>query len=286
MADGKPASFVRCDKNPSGNCRLTWNTIYEKAGNHVLQASLTNYGQAANSTLGPPLLYNLHNDHPLYPFPLRPGTTNWNNAPVGDRLASVIISTNWQRTATSWQLYCSVIASPYFRVIWQPGYPIPDCYQASKHGSVPMLNTIEAQPDFGPNNLRYLSGVDINALESGGCDDDNPCELDYVLVCYMASLDSSLTTMDRPSLQRLFRLAVWEANRFISRGDSSSAAGLVNVMYAIYNKPESFRGALPGVTLPALNSRKTAALAQLGIPPEVIPAVKSAQTALGLTSRP
>jgi len=149
-----------------------------------------------------------------------------------------------------------------------------------------MLSTIEAQADFGANNLRYMSGVDINVLESGDCDDDNPCDLDYVIVCYMASLDASQKTMDKPSLQRLFRLAAWDANRFILRSDSSSAAGLLNVMYAIYNKPESVRGALPGVTLPALTSREVAALAQLGIPPELMPAIKSVPTTLGLTSRP
>jgi hypothetical protein len=147
------------------------------------------------------------------------------------------------------------------------------------------LQIIEGKPDFGANIVRYLRGLNLNAVESSDCLDNHPCILDYQVVCYMASLDSSLNTIDRPTMQRLFRLAVWDASQFIASDDSSSAAGLVNLMYAIYNKPESLRGALPGVTLPVLTGDEKAALARLVLPPELIPVVQSVQTALSLTSR-
>ncbi len=286
MANGSTVSFIRADQDTTGNCQLTWNTIYGQSGYNLIQASITADGETNICGYGPLTIYNINVDAPPYQFPLIPGSAEWNNASVEDCLASVAIPQNWQETASSWQLYCSVVSSPYFRVIWQGGYPLADCYDASKHGCMKMLSVIEAQPDFGVNNLRYLSGVDINTLQSNDCADNNPCDLNYIVVCYMASLDSSLNTMDQASMQRMFRLAVWDANQLISTGDSSSAAPLVNLIYAIYNRPESTRGALPDITLSPLTSDELSALALLSLPPELVPILQSVQTTLDLTSRP
>jgi len=286
VANGIPSSFERCNQNTTnGSCQLTWNTIYQQAGLNLIQASITVNGQTNISGIGAVMVYNVNIDQPPYLFALIPGTANWSSASVQARLASVLIPQDWQNSAGSWQLFCSVVSSPYFRTIDVAGYPIGNCYIASKNGSMQTLQILENQPDFGANNLRYLSGLDLNAMLSSDCADKNPCMLDYDIVCYMASLNSSLTTLDQPSYQRLFQLAVWDSNYFISNGDNSLAAGAVNLMYAIYNQPESLRGVLP-VTLSPLTGDQIASLSSLTLPDELIPVVQSAQAALALTSRP
>jgi hypothetical protein len=104
----------------------------------------------------------------------------------------------------------------------------------------------------------------------------------YVVVCHMAGLDSALKTMDLSSRQRLFRLAVWDSDYFLSRSETMVSAAPIRLMYAIYDKPESFRGALPaGIRLPPWSAQRWAPQ-----PPELRPGVAAAKTALNLTQRP
>jgi hypothetical protein len=93
--------------------------------------------------------------------------------------------------------------------------------------------------------------------------------------------------MDQPSRQILFRLAVWDADYFNSRTDYQVSAAAVRLMYIIYNKPVSFRGAFPpGVVLPTLTADQSYLLEHGMLPQELISAVSSVKSALGLTTRP
>ena len=114
-----------------------------------------------------------------------------------------------------------------------------------------------------------------------------PCWLDYAVVCYMAGLGASLNTLDQASLQRLFGMAVWDADYFISNGDTMVATAPVRLMFAVYNLPETSRGPLPaGLTLPALTADQSSQLDQGDLPPELASSVSTAEVALGLTYRP
>jgi hypothetical protein len=225
-----------------------------------------------------------------YRYPLQPGTAAWKNATVAERLNSGQIPHSWRDHATSWQLFRSAIAHPYFRGICSGGN-MANCYRAAK-GTVSILGEIDTAPDFGTNVLRWLAGLDLVKMASTQCSEWNgPCWMDYRIVCYMASLNSALETIDLASRQKLFRLAVWDAEYFLSRDATTVASGPLEVVYAIFQKPESFRGALPGgVVLPPLPAGESGALDSDRPtwirPADLHSALAAAKVALGLTQRP
>src|SRR6185369_3366949 len=112
--------------------------------------------------------------------------------------------------------------------------------------------------------------------------------MDYENVCYMATLDSALQTINVASRQRLFRLAVWDADYFLSKGGMMIASGPIRIMYAIHQKPQSFRGPFPsGLVLPKLDAHP------LGLdqgftpqPEDLRGAIAKAKELLGLKERP
>jgi hypothetical protein len=156
---------------------------------------------------------------------------------------------------------------------------------------VSVLGEVDTAPDFGTNVLRWLAGLDLVKMAATKCSESSePCWMDYRIVCYMASLNSALETMDLASRQKLFRLAVWDADYFLSRDDTTVASGPLEMAYAIFQKPESFRGALPGgVALPPLPAGASPAL-DSGLmtlrPADLRSALAAAKVALGLTQRP
>ena len=192
-----------------------------------------------------------------YPYPLRPGSAAWNYAEVGERLKSVDIPKSWRDHATGWQLFLSAIANPYFRGIGAGGTGIASSYQASRRGTVSILSEVDTSPDFGTNVLRWFSSLDLENMAAVKCfDSDEPCFMDYKIVCYMAGLDSALETLDIASRQKLFRLAVWDADYFLSTQETFVANGPICLVYAIYNKPDGFRGQFPdGLILPKMVAR-------------------------------
>ena len=286
--DGRPVPFLRWDQDTSGGCLLTWDTTYELPGDHCLQVELHLNGQARPGVMGLLNTATVAIDQLPYSHPMVPGSSGWLNATPSDRLAYALIPQEWQITATSWQLFTSAIANPYFRGIWLSGVSISRSYDAAKHGTVAILRTVEQSTDFGVNCLRYLGSLDLPTMASIACSDWNgACWLDYGVVCHMAGLNASLTTLDQTSLQRLFRIAVWDANYFISRGDTILPTAPVCLMYAIYNLPAPSRGSFPdGLTLPDLNGDQSFQLDSGYLPPELGASVSAAATALGLASRP
>jgi hypothetical protein len=286
--DGRPVPFVRWDQDTSGGCLLTWDTSYELPGNHFAQVELFLNGQTRPGAMGPLNPLTVGVDQLPYLYPLVPGTSDWPNATPSDRLAYAAIPQQWQTTATSWQLFSSAIANPYFRGISAVGGSMSSSYDAAKIGTVAVLSTVEQSTDFGVNCLRYLCSLDVPTMASTACSDwSGPCWLEYAVVCHMAGLNASLTTLDQTSLQRLFRIAVWDANYFISSGDTMVATAPVCLMYAIYKLSETSRGPFPaGLTLPDLNWYQTSQLDRGDLPAELGASVSTAQTVLGLTSRP
>ena len=223
-----------------------------------------------------------------YHYPLVPGTPEWINATVDARLESVDIPQSWLATATSWQIFLSAVKNPYFVSILA-GEDLEGSYTAEMHdGNLSILKYVEASPDFGANAMYYLMNLDMPTLWASDCSSDcaAPCWMDYTLVCYMAGRDSALKTMDRASIQRLFNMAVWDADDRLSHSARSPAVAAIRLMYAIYNKPESFRGAFPaGVALPVLSEEESGDLDREIVPENVPQAVHSVRIALGLTGR-
>jgi hypothetical protein len=275
-----------------GNCLFTWDTTYLAPGAYLVQAEVCLSGQfppgAITSATGPLTLASTTSASALYSYPMLPGTTDWNNAAPNNRVASVLIPQAWQNTANSWQLFRSAVASPYFRGVWVVGTSMTASYAAAKNSTVVVLNGIEASTDFGVNCLRYLGSLDLPTMASVACSQSSePCWLDYIVVSHMAGLDASLSKLDQTSLQRLFALAVWDADFFISNGDTMFATGPVCLMYAVYNLPEASRGAFPvGLALPALTTDQTSELDVGHLPPELVPAPAAAKAVLGLFERP
>jgi hypothetical protein len=230
-----------------------------------------------------------------YPYPLQVGTEAWKNADGRERFASTVIPKKWRDHATSWQMFLSAVTHPFFREIHSDGdqVTISRAYKTSKTVTpftlTPILNEVEAAPDFGANVLRWLSRLDLPKMEESACDEpDVPCFLDYAVVCYMASLDSALKTMDQPSRQKLFRLAAWDAAYFLAQQrDNPMASGPISILYAIYEKPESFRGKFPpGIVLPPLSNLDTYSLDRQMIPGDMVPAVMALKDNLHLSERP
>jgi hypothetical protein len=223
-----------------------------------------------------------------YDYPLKPGTPEWVAATPEARVDSLDIPQAWRDTATSWQLFRSAVTRPYFRSCWHYGNSISASYGASKQDeTLSILSEIEAASDFGFNCFYYLNDVDIATILLGSCQGQGACPFDYVIVCHMASLDSALNSMDQATCQKLFRIATWDACYFNSQADHILATAPIRLMYAIYNKPESLRGRFPaGVVLPPLTPEQTTYLDYAELPAELVSAVSSVKTALGLVSRP
>ncbi len=237
----------------------------------------TNSTQAP--TPAPPPPARPQGDEP-YPYPLQPGTQAWDDADPMERIRSAQIPKEWRDHATSWQLFRSAIANPYFDTIHVPEkYDPLDGYSAARKLEVSILSEVDTSPDFGTNVLRWLTGLDLARMASVKCSDvprNEPCWIDYVIVCHMAGLDSALKTMDISSRQRLFRLAVWDADYFFSRSETLVADAPIRLMHVIYDKPESFRGPLPaGLALPSTSDGQPSPLSLAG-----------AKAALRLTQRP
>ena len=228
-----------------------------------------------------------------YPYPLYPGTAAWDYADVQERLKSVVIPKSWREHATSWQLFRSAIGNPYFRTMGIPGEDIGRGYEASRSDIISILKEVDTAPDFGSNVLRWLSELDVAKIAGSRCADFKPyepCYSDYEIVWHMAGLDSALKTLDVASRQRLYRLAVWDADYFLSRSDNATAVGPIAFIYAFSAKPESFRGTLPPDAIlhasgPSV-SGLTAAEGFMSDPAKSRTAIAAAKTALGLVERP
>ena len=86
----------------------------------------------------------------------------------------------------------------------------------------------------------------------------------------MAGLDSALATLDVTSRQRLFRLAVWDADYFISGGDASMVRQPIDLMYAIYNKARKFsRHVSAGAGLAAIGNLANVSAARASTTPTI-----------------
>jgi hypothetical protein len=227
-----------------------------------------------------------------YPYPLQPGTPAWDYATVEEVFKSIEIPKSWREQATSWQLFRSAIGHPYFRAVCRlPGDDIGRSYSASRSGEVSILQQVDTAPEFGTNVLRWLNELDLAKLAASGCEKPyEPCLLDYSVVWYMAGLDSALGTLDVASRQRLYRLAVWDADYFLSRAGDMVASGPVGLIYILGKKPESFRGVLPAEAVLSPPSPNSSPLGlTLGLPdnrPSLRSAVAAAKAALGLKERP
>jgi hypothetical protein len=88
--------------------------------------------------------------------------------------------------------------------------------------------------------------MNLDSIEANDCSDaSNPCLLNYIMDYQLAGLDSALNTMDQASIQKLFRLAVWDANYLDTPAGSFMRAAPVRLLYIIYNKPARLRGSFP-----------------------------------------
>jgi hypothetical protein len=285
------SSDIRVERMTGGHARPGWNIPAWAKLSPEEQFAASNTIQAALTA--PQALPN-DGDQP-YPYPLYPGTPAWDFATVEERIGSIQIPKSWRDHATSWQLFRSAIGSPYFRTVYSPGlgFGFAQSYQAARSSStVPLLKEIDTAPEFGANILRWLNELDFKKVEASECEKPyEPCFMEYRTVYGMATLDSALNTLDINSRQRLYRLAVWDADYFLSRENGYIASGPLELVYTLAEKPESFRGPLPpGAVL----KRPTATKSPLrGFPggssqdPALLrPQVAAAKSALGLSKRP
>jgi hypothetical protein len=228
-----------------------------------------------------------------YPY-LQPGTPAWVYATVEERVRSVKIPKSWREHATSWQLFRSAIGNPYFRTI-SPllGSDIGTSYRASRMETSSILQEVDTAPDFGTNVLRWLTGLDLDKMVAVECSEVSsyvPCWSDYLIVCHMATLDSALATMDLASRQRLFRLAVWDADYFLSRSDNFCAGAALEIIYTLGGKPEVFRGPLPAAAILAQLTPPTGSpvtfSGAVADESKLRAAIAAAKVALGLEERP
>jgi len=268
---------LQTERQMGPSLRPGWNLPQVATRPNRVPVSFTNVATGAVTA------WNPHGDEP-YPYPLLPGSQAWIDAEPYERIESTKIPKEWRDRATSWQLFRSAIANPYFTTILIGDF-IEVGYKAARVGEVSILSAVDTSPDFGTNVLRWLTELDLARMASVKCSevsDTESCWMHYVVVCHMAGLDSALKTMDLSSRQRLFKLAVWDSDYFLSRSETMVSAAPIRLMYAIYDKPESFRGALPaGIRLPPWSAQRWAPQ-----PPELRPAVAAAKTALNLTQRP
>lgn len=277
------SSDVRVEKMTGSHLRPGGNTPAWAKLSPQEQLTASNTIQAA---LASPLAQPKGDE--LYPYPLQPGTPAWNYATVEERIQSVQIPKSWREHATSWQLFRSAVASPYF-TDYSPdlGLSFAQAYKASRTSiTVPLLKEIDRAPEFGTNILRWLSELDLDKIEASHCDKPGElCFMHYRTVYGMATLDSALNTLDVNSRQRLYRLAVWDADHFLSREDTYIASAPLELIYTLAEKPESYRGHFLDA---ALLKRPNGALRGLVMPTDrsLSSAVAAAKSALTLKERP
>jgi hypothetical protein len=282
MVDGIQVSPQSISPAANGECALYWDTTYAHDGNHTVQIELysagSDYGGAGRS-----LLVTTTAIAPLFEFPLRPEDSGWASFDPLDRIDFAQIPQDWKDTATEWQKFCSGISSPFFRASWVPGVSMNACYTSAKQLYLPILAELESSDAYGQNVLRYISRTDPAPLATmEQCPADSPCMIDYVLLCHMAGLDTALNQLNQSDLQRLFKMAVWDAN-YITTTDSydAMAAAAVDLMYKVYTRLSQ-----PPVTLAALTPDQISSLDMCELPSELQPTVASAKSSMNLTSRP
>lgn len=279
LASAATQSLQRMDHPTHIHPRDRLSPEEQRAASNIVHSALT----------APPARPN--GDEP-YPYPLQPGTAAWNLADPFDRVLLVQIPKSWQEHATSWQLFRSTVGNPYFSTICLPGGDIGAGYTGARSGTVSILQEVDTAPEFGTNVLRWLREVDLEKMAASEGDKPyEPCRMNYIVVWYMATLDSALGTLDVTSRQRLYRLAVWDADYFLSRSETMTASGPVGLICALGKKPESFRGALPSgavLSLPAPDKSSPHGVAE-GFAPDLanlLTSVAAAKVALGLKERP
>lgn len=244
---------LQTERQMGPNLRPGWNLPPVATRSNRIIAYTTNL---ATGVILPPML---RGDEP-YPYPLLPGSQGWIDADPYERIESTKIPKEWRERATSWQMFRSAITHPYFSAIHQIGEDIGRSYRASRDGLVSILQEVDTSPDFGTNVLRWLIELNLDRMVSSDCaDEEHPCFMEYAIVCYMAGLDSALNTLDRDGRQKLFKLAVWDADHLLSKSEAYIAGGPIGLLYVIYDKSEDFRGTFPsGFMLPRRNSTRTA----------------------------
>ncbi|MDR3457933.1 MAG: Ig-like domain-containing protein [Verrucomicrobiae bacterium] len=228
--------------------------------------------------------------HGPYAYPLTPGTPEWVNVDGFQRLISVNVPQAWIDHATSWDLFRSAVNSPYFHTLWIPGYGgVNKCYEIYRQcPENSHLRKVDTAPDFGSNVLRYLEEMQLGSVEANdGSDFSSPSLLDYIMAYQLAGLDSALNTMDQASIQKLFRLAVWDANCQDTPAGAGMQAAPVRLLCVIYGKPERLRGSFPaGVKLPALTPAQQGQLEDDSMPEGIMSSIAAVKSALGIKSRP
>ncbi len=167
-ADGWPLTFWRNDRQADGSCMLTWDGMHEGFGQRVFQLGIRLNGHTELGGSGSVAIADANLTALVYPYPLAPGTLDWVTTSLPDRIASVAIPEAWQANSTSWQLFCSAVSNPYFRTLWQPGYPITHSYIAARSGrTLSSLSIVENQADFAL--FRTVWAVDKDYAFAGLC---------------------------------------------------------------------------------------------------------------------
>jgi hypothetical protein len=284
------SSDIRVERMTGGHARPGWNIPAWAKLSPEEQLAASNTIQAA---LTAPPAFPKDGDEP-YPYALYPGTPAWDFATVEERIGSLQIPKSWREHATSWQLFRSAIGSPYFRTVYSPGlgFGFAQSYQAARSSStVPLLKEVDTAPEFGTNILRWLSELDLEKVEASQCEKPyERCFMEYRTVYGMATLDSALNTLDVNSRQRLYHLAVWDADYFLSRENGYIASGPLELIYTLADKPENFRGALPPAAVlkrPIATKPPLRGFADGSQDPAIVrPQVAAAKSALNLKERP
>ncbi len=165
LTSGYASPSQRIDLATNGGTLLTFDDTYFQPAFYVVQLHMFEDGQPETG-YGPLQLISISPGDAPWTYPYTPGTEQWNNADVQTHLMEIYSSdlTNWETSATSWQIFNAAINGPYFRSIWIPGYSVSDGYEAAKSGTCPLLNDVEALPDFGANVLRYLETINVPTM--------------------------------------------------------------------------------------------------------------------------
>jgi hypothetical protein len=272
FVDGSEVPLQRCDAGSDGRCVLSWDTTYDPPASHFAQIAIVLNGQPWAGGIGRLGSATTPGAAPPYPYPLLPGTAEWQGAVPDDRLSSTAIPQSWQNTSTPWQLFASALANPWLRIAWVPGYKMSDSYSAAKASTLSIMSAVESSPYFGANVFRYLSSLDILAMASDDCSGFGfpRSWLDYVLACHMATLDACLNSLDQTTIRRLFEIAVWDADYFGAAGHSILPAAPARLLYAIYNRSGFAATLPPGATLPALTDDQSSQLEVGRLPIELV----------------
>ncbi len=226
-----------------------------------------------------------------YQYPMQPGTAAWVSATPQQRLAAEAVPASFYTTASSDQLFNTVLTNPKFRSWgWTSSSTYLAGYQLAKHANwgKGLIPSMENSASLGTAILNWLLSLNLNTVDANnGLQFGNyatPCDADLESVYYMASLAPALQTGNPASL---FKLAAWDANHYVGMGLNTMAAAPTWVIYTIYNNQSTYKNAVPpGITLPAL-SNDDSRLLQMGVfPNDLAQAISGLPSALGLSSRP